>query len=334
MKAVQYSQFGGPEELELVELPDPHPGPGQIRVAVRAVGVNPVDWKMRGGMMGATFRRPRAGRSPALSTSSVTGLRTWRPETRCSVSPRLALAPPSWPCSPTTHRSRRRWISPVPPACPSQSRLPSAHSTCWVSAPVHRAGQWRGERRRQRRRADRHARGARVIGTASPNNHEYLRSLGAEPTTYGEGLVERVRELAPEGVDAALDAAGGGALPALVELAGGPEHVVTIADYAGAQETGARFSGGMGGERAVHALKEIGELIEAGRFSIPVAQTFPLDQVGDAHELSQTGSCPRQARSAHRLSRTSLSDTAGPQRSRFCEPAKALAPSHDDPRRA
>jgi NADPH:quinone reductase-like Zn-dependent oxidoreductase len=134
-----------------------------------------------------------------------------------------------------------------------------------------------------------HARGARVIGTASPNNHEYLRSLGAEPTTYGEGLVERVRQLAPEGVDAALDAAGGGALPALVELAGGPEHVVTIADYAGAQETGARFSGGMGGERAVHALKEIGELIEAGRFSIPVAQTFPLDQVGDAQELSATG---------------------------------------------
>jgi hypothetical protein len=82
-----------------------------------------------------------------------------------------------------------------------------------------------------------------VIGTASPNNHEYLRSVGAEPTTYGEGLVERVRELAPEGVDAALDAA----LPALVERAGGPEHLATIADYAGAQETGARFSGGMGG---------------------------------------------------------------------------------------
>ena len=78
-------------------------------------------------------------------------------------------------------------------------------------------------------------RGARVIGTASAGNHDYLRSLGAEPTTYGDGLVGRVRELAPDGVDAALDAAGGGALPALVELAGGADHVVTIADYAGAQ---------------------------------------------------------------------------------------------------
>jgi NADPH:quinone reductase-like Zn-dependent oxidoreductase len=90
-------------------------------------------------------------------------------------------------------------------------------------------------------------------------------------------------------VPAALDAAGGGALPALVELAGSPEHVVTIADYAGAQETGVRFSGGMGTERAAHALKDIGELIEAGRFSLPVAQTFPLGQVGAAHELSETG---------------------------------------------
>jgi NADPH:quinone reductase-like Zn-dependent oxidoreductase len=133
------------------------------------------------------------------------------------------------------------------------------------------------------------ARGVRVIGTASPNNHEYLRSLGAEPTAYGEGLVERVRELAPDGVDAALDAAGGGALPALVELAGDPEHVVTIAGYAGAQETGARFSGGMGTGRAVHALREIGELIEAGRFSLPVQQTFPLDQVGEAQRLSESG---------------------------------------------
>jgi len=81
-------------------------------------------------------------------------------------------------------------------------------------------------------------RGARVIGTASPANHEYLRSLGAEPVAYGEGLVERVRAFAPDPVDFALDVAGSGALPELIELAGGPEHVVTIGDFAGAQEHG------------------------------------------------------------------------------------------------
>ena len=146
-------------------------------------------------------------------------------------------------------------------------------------------------------------RGATVIGTASPGNHDYLRSLGAEPTTYGDGLVERVRDLARDGVDAALDAAGGGALPALVELAGGPEHVVTIADYQGAEQTGATFSGGMGTGRAVHALKDIAEPIEDGRFSLPVAQTFATgaDRRGAPGERGPARA--RQARSARRLTR-------------------------------
>ena len=127
-----------------------------------------------------------------------------------------------------------------------------------------------------------------MIGTASPANHEYLRSLGAEPVAYGEGLVERVRALAPEGVDAALDIAGSGVLPELIELAGGPEHVVTIADFGGAQEHGVRFSSGDTG-RAVHALAEIGELIESGRFSLPVAQTFPLAEIAEAHRAGEDG---------------------------------------------
>jgi NADPH:quinone reductase-like Zn-dependent oxidoreductase len=128
-----------------------------------------------------------------------------------------------------------------------------------------------------------------VIGTASPANHDYLRSLGAEPVAYGEGLVERVRGLAPDGVDAALDVAGSGILPELIELAGGPEDVVTIADFGGAQEHGVTFSSGDDAGRAVHALAEIGELIESGRFSLPVAQTFPLAEIAEAHRVSEDG---------------------------------------------
>src|SRR4029077_9681809 len=98
----------------------------------------------------------------------------------------------------------------------------------------------------------------------------------------------RVRALAPDGVDAALDVAGSGVLPELIELADGLEYVVTIADFAGAQELGVRFSSGDAG-RAVHALAEIGELIESGRFSLPVAQTFPLAEVAAAHRAGQDG---------------------------------------------
>lgn len=133
------------------------------------------------------------------------------------------------------------------------------------------------------------ARGAHVIGTASPGNHDYLRSLGAEPTTYGSGLEQRVRTIAPDGIDAALDAAGGDALPALVNLVGSPDRVVTIADPQSAQQTGVRMSGGPGTKRAVHALRDIAPLIEAGQFRLPVARTFKLDQIGEAHRLSESG---------------------------------------------
>ena len=112
--------------------------------------------------------------------------------------------------------------------------------------------------------------------------------MGAEPVTYGEGLVERVRALAPGGVDAALDVAGSGVLPELIELAGSPEHVVTLADYRGAQEHGVKFSSGDAG-RAVYALTQIGDLIESGRFAPPVVQTFPLAEVAEAHRVGEEG---------------------------------------------
>jgi NADPH:quinone reductase-like Zn-dependent oxidoreductase len=108
------------------------------------------------------------------------------------------------------------------------------------------------------------------------------------PVAYGAGLAGRVRAVAPGGVDLALDVAGSGVLPELVELAGGPDHVVTVADFAGAQEHGVAFSRGDAG-RAVHAIAEIGELIESGRFSLPVAQTFPLDEIAAAHRISEDG---------------------------------------------
>jgi NADPH:quinone reductase-like Zn-dependent oxidoreductase len=134
------------------------------------------------------------------------------------------------------------------------------------------------------------ARGARVIGTAGAANQDYVRGFGAEPTTYGDGLVERVRALlGDDGVDLALDASGGGALPALVKLTGSPERVLTIADYAGAEATGVTFSGGAGTPRAWHALADVAQLIQDGRFRLPVAQTFPLADIGEAHRISASG---------------------------------------------
>src|SRR6185436_16019182 len=116
------------------------------------------------------------------------------------------------------------------------------------------------------------ARGARVIGTASEANHEFLRSLEAEPTTYGDGMVQRIRALAPDGVDLAFDTAGKGGVPDLITLTGDPARVATIADF-GAAALGVKVSGG-GEGRAPGALDEAAALTAAGRLSMPVARTF------------------------------------------------------------
>jgi NADPH:quinone reductase-like Zn-dependent oxidoreductase len=131
------------------------------------------------------------------------------------------------------------------------------------------------------------ARGARVIGAASAASQDYLRLLGAEPVTYGEGMAGRVRALAPDGVDVALDVAGNGVLPELIELAGGAEHVITLADFDGAKEHSVKFSNGYTDGNAFHALAQVGELTEAGRFWLPVDKTFPLAAIADAHHVSE-----------------------------------------------
>ena len=289
MKAVRFSKFGGPEVLEIVDLPDPHPGPGQIRIAVRAAGLNPSDWKKRKGLMDQelpqTMGHEASGIVDELSdgvTDVAIGDRVFGLSAEEAAQAELVVL---------------SYYAPIPPSLDfaGAAALPSAVETATRALDQLGVGSGstlliNGASGSVGSAAVQLAlvRGARVIGTASPANHEYLRSLGAEPVTYGEGLVERVRALAPDGVDLALDVAGSGVLPELIELAGGAEHVITVADFAGAQEHGVRFSRGDAG-RALHSLGEIGELIESGRFSLTVAQTFPLAEVAEAHRVSEQG---------------------------------------------
>jgi NADPH:quinone reductase-like Zn-dependent oxidoreductase len=289
MKAVRFDRFGGPEVLEIVELPAPHPGPGQVRIAVRAAGVNPSDWKKRQGLMDEelpqTMGHEAAGVVDELGAGVAdvaVGDRVFGFSAEAAAQAELAVLSSYAPIPPSLGFAG---AAALPAAVETATRaldqlgvgsggtlLVNGASGSVGSAAVQLAV----------------VRGARVIGTAGPANHDYLRSLGAEPVAYGEGLLDRVRALAPGGVDTALDVAGSGVLPELIELAGGPEHVVTIADFVGAREHGVRFSSGDAG-RAVHAITEIGELVESGRFSLPVARTFPLTEVAEAHRAGENG---------------------------------------------
>ncbi len=290
MRAVQFESFGGPEVLAVSEVAEPHASAGQIRVAVKAVGINPVDWKFRQGMMGGDLPRGTGlevagvvdevgdGVSDVSAGDEVFGsVEGGNGAADFALLEHYARIPPS-----LAFAAAAGLTVAVETAARTLDLVDVGEGqTVLINGAAGAVGISTVQLARER--------GARVIGTASAANHDYLRSFGAEPTTYGDGLVERVRALAPDGVDRAIDDAGGGALPALVELAGGPEHVVTIADHQGSQETGVAMTGGPDSKRAWYALREVGELIEAGRFSLPVAQTFPLEQIAEAHRLSEGG---------------------------------------------
>jgi NADPH:quinone reductase-like Zn-dependent oxidoreductase len=289
MKAVRFSRFGGPEVLEIVDLPDPHPGPGQVRIAVRAAGVSPGDWKKRQGLMGGqlpqTLGHEAAGVVDELGAGAVgvaAGDRVFGLSAGGAAQAERAVLSDYAPVPPGLDFGG---AAALPAAIETATRAldqlgTGAGSTLLINGASGAVGSAAVQLAV--------VRGVRVIGTASPANHDYLRCLGAEPTAYGQGLAGRVRALSPGGVDAALDVAGSGVLGELIGLAGGAGHVLTVADAGGAREHGVRFSSGDAG-RAVHALAGIGALIESGRFWLPVAQTFPLAEVAQAHRVSEQG---------------------------------------------
>ena len=127
--------------------------------------------------------------------------------------------------------------------------------------------------------------GARVIGTASERNHDYLRSLGAEPVTYGEGLADRVRALAPLGVDAVFDTVGGYALKLSANLLAPEGRLASIVD-AGVLELGGRYVFVRPDPLDLHVL---GELADQGVITVHVDQVFPLEQAADAHRRNAEG---------------------------------------------
>jgi NADPH:quinone reductase-like Zn-dependent oxidoreductase len=131
--------------------------------------------------------------------------------------------------------------------------------------------------------------GATVIGTASEANHDYLRSLGAIPIAYGDGLVDRVKAVAPQGVDAVFDAAGKGGLQESIELRGGTERIVTIADMAAGEIGVAVSTGGVADDVKKAGLAEQVQLAADGKLKLAIAKTFTFDEARSAHETSEAG---------------------------------------------
>ncbi|WP_326953939.1 NADP-dependent oxidoreductase [Amycolatopsis sp. NBC_01286] len=289
MKAARFSRFGAPEVLEIVDLPDPRPAAGQVRIAVRAAGVNASDWKKRQGLMDPDLPQTMGYEAAGIVDELGEGV------TDVAVGDRVFGLSEGGAAQ--AERVVLSWYAPIPASLDfaSAAALPVAGETS--ARALDQLGVEAGDTLLVNGASGSVgtaavqlavARGVRVIGTGSAATHDFLRSLGAEPVAYGEGMPERVRALAADGVDFALDVAGNGVLPELADLAGGPEHVITVADFAGAQRHGVRFSRGDGG-RAYYVLAEIGRLADAGRFVVRVGGTFPLAGIAEAHRAGEAG---------------------------------------------
>lgn len=290
MFALQYGRYGGPEVLELNdEVPEPHAGPGQVRIQVHTLSVNPYDWKLRAGyldgMVPVEFPAipgvDAAGMVDEVGDGvegvavgdRVAGLGT-ATAAEYAVLEAFAVVPSSM----TWTQAGALGLGVETGARVLDELGVHDGMTLLVEGGSGGVGTSAIQLARQR--------GARVIATASDGNQDYLRSLGAEPLTYGPGLGDRVRALVPDGVDAVLDCAGSGSLPELVTLVTDPSQVVSIADFS-APAHGARVSGQ--GERAWYALADAARLHSDGQFHLEVSETFPLHQAADAHAASATG---------------------------------------------
>jgi NADPH:quinone reductase-like Zn-dependent oxidoreductase len=290
MKAVQFHQYGGPEVLQIVEIEPPHAGPGQVRIAVRAAGVNPSDWKDRAGEARDATPVPLPS-GVGFEASGVVD----------EVGPGVqgvAVGDAVFGFGANTvaqHAVLSHWArKPAALSFEIAGGLPVIVETAWRC--LEQAGVSPGQTLLVCGAAGgigtavvqlARLRGITVIGTSSAAKHDYLRGLGAIPTTYGPGLAARVRALAPGGVQAALDLAGAGIIPELIAIVGTPARVLSAADLS-APQYGARFCHGPP-QHPEQIFAELARRCVEGRFRLHLEQTFPMEQTGRAQELSARG---------------------------------------------
>ncbi|WP_329058223.1 NADP-dependent oxidoreductase [Streptomyces sp. NBC_00117] len=297
MKAISYSGYGGPEVLEYGEARDPKVGPDSVLVKVRAAAVNPVDWKAREGyldpVLDAVFPvipgwdvsgvviQPGASVTEFVTGDEVIGY------VREDFLSHGTFA--EYVAAPVRTLARK----PRNLTYEEAAGLPLAGLTAYQVLTgalavqegdvvlVHAAAGGVGSIAVQ---LGRHL-GARVIGTASERNHDFLRELGAEPVTYGEGLAERVRALAPEGVDAVFDTVGGEALKVSADLLAPGGRLASIAD-ASVVDLGGRY---VFVRPDAADLARLADLAEQDVVTVHVDEAFPLERAADAQRLSAEG---------------------------------------------
>jgi len=287
-RAVRFDQYGGVEVLKVVEVEDPLPGPGQLLVRVKAAGINPGESKIREGLLHerwpATFPSGQGSDLAGVVEAVGEGVDGFHAgdevigftDGRASQADLVIIEAEN--------------ATPRPPGVPWEvaGGLFVAGATAWAvvravnltegdTVVVSGAAGGVGSLAVQlARRA-----GATVIGLASEHNHEWLRGHGVVPVTYGDGVADRIREAAPGGVDAFIDTVGAPYVELALELGVAADRIDTIADFAAVSKYGVKADGNAVGASAA-TLAELAGLIDEGALELPIAATYPLDEVRDA----------------------------------------------------
>ncbi|WP_236003024.1 NADP-dependent oxidoreductase [Nonomuraea antri] len=292
MKAAAFVRPGGPDVLEVMDVPAPQAGPGQVRVRVKAAGVQPYDAAVRAGWVPAGLS-PEFPRIPGNEFAGVVD-QVGQDVDGVSVGAEVLGF--------SLTRSYAQYIvvaatdvTPKPAGLPWEvaGALTAGVQTAEIALDtvglgegetllVHAAAGSVGTAAVQIARR----RGATVIGTAREENHDYLRDLGAIPVVYGEGLADRVRALAPGGVDASIDGAGGHALEVAIELVKDRRRIVTLVEHGKAAELGVLTTQGV---RSAERLGRYAALVAEGEFKFPIRRAYALADAADAHREIETG---------------------------------------------
>lgn len=289
MRAVVFDGFGGPEVLRVAQVDEPHAGPGEVRVRVKTVGVNPLDWKIRSGWAPFPVVLPYVGGLEVAGIVDEIGVDVdavsigdevfglgQRGLAEHAVLTTFAVKPAelSWVLAaalPVAVETATRTLDQLGLVA-GQTLLVNGAAGTVGSAAVQLAV----------------AAGATVIGTArQPQQLRFLERLGCTPVLSGAGLVDRVRVVAANGIDVALDCAGQGSLGDLVALVGSPDGVITIADVSAAAH-GVRFSAGGTTPNALD-LARVAGMVAGAHFEVLIGGTFPFEQTSEAQRISQSG---------------------------------------------
>lgn len=287
-RAVRFDDYGDVDVLYIAQVPMPTAGPGEVVVEVRAAGINPGEAAIRRGNLRdrfpATFPSGQGSDLAGVVTAVGDGVRefavgdevlgySWRRSSQAShvavPAEQLIRKPPGlgWPAAGALYVVGCTAYAAVRAVDPRRGE------TVAVSAAAGGVGTLVVQLLA--------ARGARVLGIASPANDAWLTAHGAEPVHYGDGLAAGLTDAAPDGIDAFIDLFGPEYLQLAVALGVSPSRIETIISFDKAGEIGAKAEGSADAStRAV--LTEMAELVASRAIEIPIAATYPLDQVVDA----------------------------------------------------